>query len=156
MLGSAVPEAAGVVHVTLPIPRKHISMRLQRDVALRQMGLDPAVVELDHDPALALRKVNAALNDYDPPQHDPNYLRWRMPAEHKVKTFGCKATTAGSDIHLIAKSKRVTRDQEDFRRRMLAKEPGQDVRPGSKWAKGRKLQSRGFERRRELKLTAAE
>lgn len=142
--------------VTLPIPRKHISMRLQRDVALLMLGLDPATAELDHTPALARRKVNAALNDYDPPQLDPRYLKWLMPAEHKEKTFGTKATTANSDIWAIAKSKRLRHEQEDFCRRMLAKEPGQDARPESKWAKGRKLQSRGFERRRELKLTAAE
>lgn len=121
--------------MTLPIPRAHICMRLQRDVALHQLGLDPATAELDHVPAIGLRAVNAALRDYDPPQLDPRYLRWRDPVEHKTKTFGNKATTAGSDIHLIAKSKRITREQEEFRRRILTKQPGKSARPASKWPK---------------------
>jgi hypothetical protein len=127
--------------MTLPIPRRHISMRLQRDVALMMLGLDPATAELDHEPALGLRAVNAALGDYDPPQLDPQYLRWRGKAEHKTKTFGTKATSAGSDIWKIAHGKRLTQTEEEFIRRILAKEPGKSARPPSRWPK-RKMQRR--------------
>lgn len=43
---------------------------------------------------------------------------------HRVKTSGNPATSAGSDIHAIAKTKRLSADQEAFRRQVLAKEPG--------------------------------
>ena len=121
--------------MTLPIPRRKVPLRTQLHAALDQLGLDPATAELDHAPALALRLINAALSDYDPPQLDPQYLRWRGKAEHKTKTFGVKATSAGSDVHLIAKGKRIDRAHEEFRRRILAKEPGRSARPPSRWPK---------------------
>ena len=121
--------------MTLPIPRRHISMKLQRDVALLMLGLEPSTAELDHEPALALRRVNAAVCDYDPPQLDPQYLRWRGKAEHKTKTFGTKATSANSDIWKIAHGKRLTREHEEFCRRILRKEPGRSARPPSRWPK---------------------
>lgn len=59
-------------------------------------------------------------------------------ADHRVKT-------ATIDVPRIAKGKRITKDQEEFRRRLLAKDRGEPKAP-SKWG-SRKLQSRGFERR---------
>lgn len=61
---------------------------------------------------------------------------------HLTKTSGTKATTRGSDIHEIAKERRVKADQDDFRRRLLAKsgqaEPTDDTAPArrkGKWPK---------------------
>ena len=45
------------------------------------------------------------------------------------------------DTAIVAKSKRITREQEEIRRRMLAKEPGKSARPPSRWG------SRPFPRR---------
>ena len=46
---------------------------------------------------------------------------------HEIKTHGSKATSAGSDIHKIAKARRIAR--------------------GGKTRKGPRLRSRGFEKR---------
>lgn len=122
----------------MTLPRPHISMKLQRDVALIQLGLDPATAELDHDPALGLRLWMGA-TEYIPPANDPNYLKWRDPAAHAKKTRGGKATTAGSDVHLIAKGKRLRRVQarlnfigsNEFRSDLV----GAPVAPASRKAK---------------------
>jgi len=65
---------------------------------------------------------------------------------HHRKTFGVPATTAGSDIHMEAKAKRlqkksppITVDQKAMQARLLAKDTGEtDSLPKSKWG------SRGF------------
>ena len=116
--------------------RKHISLRKQLNAALRQLGFEPTECDLDHHPALALREVNADGTDWIPAQDDEHYLVWRPRAEHRVKTSGTKATSAGSDIHAIAKAKRVSREQEEFRRVMLAKSgQGEAPEKRSKWPK---------------------
>jgi hypothetical protein len=119
--------------MTLPIPRRRVPLATQLAAALDQLGLTGAKPELDHEPALGLRKINAARGDYDPPQHDPRYLRWRPKSEHRIKTSGTKATSAGSDVWKIAHGKRLTQTEEEFVRRMLAKEPGRSARPPSRW-----------------------
>lgn len=43
---------------------------------------------------------------------------------HAIKTRGTPATTAGSDIHVLAKSRRLTKEQIEFRLRLSAKGPG--------------------------------
>jgi 5-methylcytosine-specific restriction endonuclease McrA len=61
---------------------------------------------------------------------------------HLQKTFGAKATTAGSDMHKIAKDKRFAKGK------MAVNKGGKKKTAWSKrvgaWAKGRKLQSKGF------------
>lgn len=69
---------------------------------------------------------------------------------HPMPTHEHKERTAKIDIPAIAKAKRLTRDQQEFCRRILAKEMGRNDRPKSKWPSGRKLQGRGFERKRAL------
>ena len=116
--------------------RKHISLRKQLNVALRQLGFEPTECDLDHHPALALRDVNADGTDWIPEQDDERYLVWRPRAEHRRKTSGGPSTSYGSDIHAIAKAKRVSREQEDFRRAMLAKSgQGEAPEKRSKWPK---------------------
>jgi 5-methylcytosine-specific restriction endonuclease McrA len=64
---------------------------------------------------------------------------------HGTKTHGTPATTAGSDIHRIAKTKRIARDPsggEEFRRRLLARVTDPEpVTTKSRWPK------RSFRRR---------
>jgi hypothetical protein len=62
-------------------------------------------------------------------------------ADHKVKTFGSKATTAGSDVHGAAQSKRLQRSHEEFKARMLAKATGAE--PPKRKAKA-KIANRPF------------
>lgn len=58
--------------------------------------------------------------------------------EHREKTFGKggekRATTAGSDIHVIAKTKRLEKQQREFRERLL-RPTGPEEKPTrkSKW-----------------------
>lgn len=112
-----------------PNRRRSISLKAKLHAALYQLGFEPHEVELDHDPALALRPIDPETGDTIPPASDPRALIWRPKADHKAKTFGRRggktATTAGSDIHAIAKERRLTKGQEEFRRRVLEREPGE-------------------------------
>lgn len=97
--------------------------------------------QLDHDPALILRKYNPRIKDvaarYTPHAHDPAFLIYREKAEHLEKTIGRRAdaektvTTKGSDIWLKSKFNRL--------------EGRTKKRPKTKWPKGRKLQGRKFQ-----------
>lgn len=101
--------------------------------------------QLDHDPALILRKYNPRIKNvaarYTPHAHDPAFLIYRESAkgknDHGQKTTGRKAdaektvTTKGSDIWLKSKFNRL--------------EGRTKKRPKTKWPKGRKLQGRKFQ-----------
>ena len=116
--------------------RKKVPTKVLLHAALRQLGFEPHEVEADHDPALARRRLNPEGTDYDPPQHDPKHIIWRPIADHRRKTFGTPATTLGSDIHEIAKTRRLTKQQQVFVDRLLAKSEGREM-PKSKWPKRR-------------------
>lgn len=127
--------------------RKSISLRNQLHAALLQLGYEPHEMDLDHHPPLALREYDAAKGDTVPAHDDPRYLVWRPKAEHKAKTFGSPATSAGGDIHAIAHARRLAKQQEEFRAAILRKEAG-DPRPQTRWG-ARKLQSRPFQKARQ-------
>lgn len=119
--------------------RPHISLKNQRDAAILQLGLDPKTAELDHYPAVGMRVINPD-GSLTPAFDDPNFLVWRDPVDHAKKTDGTKATTAGSDKHIIAKIVRFEKAAAGVvkpKRKILS-------RP---FPKGRKMQSRGWRRR---------
>jgi hypothetical protein len=116
--------------------RREPPLRTKLRVALRQAGLDPDNVRLDHHPALELRLFDEATGLYDPDQHDERYLQFMPKEAHDVKTFGTHIPMSG-DISVIAKTKRQERDSAEFRARILAKTPGKSSRPKSKWPKRR-------------------
>ncbi|MCW5697311.1 MAG: hypothetical protein KIS96_11350 [Bauldia sp.] len=91
-------------------------------------------IEWDHWPALGLRLVDPATGELIPHPNDPHAIRPMRKAAHAAKTSGTKATSAGSDIHAIAKVRRLTKAQEESRRRMLARDQGEAL-PKSKWPK---------------------
>ena len=62
---------------------------------------------------------------------------------HKRKTFGTKATTAGSDIHAIAKVKRILKN---LREKKCARDKAQDAVARFR-KRYRPMKSRGFEKR---------
>jgi hypothetical protein len=101
--------------------RKQIPAMVKLEVALQKMGLSIKRVRFDHHPPLELRPMNADGTDTNPPANDPAYIQILTIEDHATKTFGTRATTAGSDIQKIAASKRLRSDQEEFRRRMLSK-----------------------------------
>lgn len=118
-------------------PRPHMSVSVQRDAAVLQLGLDPKAVDWDHDPALGIRVFNEATGKYEPDANDPRFItvraRTREADGHKAKTFGTGGTTAGSDLQRIAKIKRFEKARE-----VLAEAEQRTSRPRSKIA------SRGF------------
>ena len=69
--------------------------------------------ELDHDPALILRKINRRTGKYTPDANDPAYLIYREKDEHLEKTVGRKPgaertiTAKGSDMWLRNKFRKL-------------------------------------------------
>lgn len=143
--------------------RKAIPLRVKLDAALIALGLDPKATEFDHDPALGLRPVNADGDDFDPPQLDPRHIVPRGCADHRTKTTGTPpgqkvVTVANGDQHKIAKAKRLEDDR--IRRPIKGFKPDDPLPTNvlsvfgdaeratrSQWPKGRKIQSRGFQKK---------
>jgi hypothetical protein len=103
-------------------------------------------IDWNHNPPLALRFVDPDTGEISPAANDPKYIEPLRRKDHHKRTFGTPATTAGSDIHAIAKAKRLAKEQEEARRRMLAKSDGsQEIKPRkkTKWA------SRPFPKRKK-------
>ncbi|PWB94705.1 hypothetical protein [Methylosinus sporium] len=119
--------------------RKAIPMRVKLQAALLAAGFSfeevttPGAIEFDHTPPLGLRRVVG--NDFDPPQHAPQYITPRAKADHRKKTSGAGATCADSDVHKIHKARRLSREHEEFQARILAPDKKRDERPRSKWPK---------------------
>ncbi|MDB5584841.1 MAG: hypothetical protein JWR80_10017 [Bradyrhizobium sp.] len=134
--------------------RPHMPLSVKLQAAILQLGLDPARVDFDHNPALGLREFNAETKTYTPDANDPKFITVLERGEdHRIKTSGTAATSAGSDVHRIAKSKRVAKDHAIHEEVVAAKATGERVlkreKPGKRqWPQGRKLQSRGFQERR--------
>jgi hypothetical protein len=123
--------------------RKAIPWRVKCEAALAKIGLTIAEVEFHHDPPLALRLWDDDAGDTVPPANDPKHIRVLLVAEHRVITTGRRgesdlSITGNGDVSRIAKVKRLTSDQEEFRRRLLSRECGE---PGQR--KGT-IKSRGF------------
>lgn len=118
--------------------RKRIPDRVKLEAALRRFGLKVEDVQFDHNPALALRPINKLTGDTIPPANDPAHIDMLLVDEHKLKTFGRggekRITTADGDIGKISKVRRLTKKQEAFRQRLLAKDAGEEPAPRkSKW-----------------------
>jgi hypothetical protein len=95
--------------------RRRVPLKTQLEVALRQLGLNPATAELDHAPALQLRPI--AAGEWVPHQHDPNHLIWLDKEVHRIKTTGRKGTsklsiTGDGDVSRIAKVKRLVEKRD--------------------------------------------
>lgn len=133
---------------------KRPSIPLATQVALLKAFIRKVVgtdVNIDHRPPLSERQFNDETRDTIPSANDIAHLEVLTKADHDVRTFGLGAekriTTAGSDANRRAKVRALSEDQEEFRRRVLERAPGQKREPTGNWAKGRKIQGRGFGRR---------
>lgn len=126
--------------------RRHIPIGVKLHAALLALGFTEdeinGGIQWDHDPPLALRFIDPETGQMIPAANDPRHIAPKRTSEHKTKTFGTRATTAGSDIHAIAKVRRLVKDPpggEEFRRRLLyredSSEPERKSRPKRKWAK---------------------
>lgn len=128
----------------LPLKVKLASALLQ---TLRDDGTGKLVRVISHDEAKQM-SADAVISrfhfDHDPIPHsqggpDEAWNITPRPAdEHRIKT-------AKVDIPSIAKVKRLTRAQQEYRARLLAKNAGED-QPKPRRAK-RKIPSRPFQRR---------
>jgi hypothetical protein len=142
------PEiAAYAVKGTPTSKRGEALKRVLRDM----LGLNPDDIQIDHQPPLALRDYDETTGLYDPDELDPAHLVPMSTADHRRKTSGHAegegfATVAGSDIHAIAKAKRVLRSQIQHRQR-LDYETVAEREYRARWPAGRKIRSRGFQKR---------
>ncbi len=134
--------------------RKSIPLRVKLQAALLAAGFTyeevttQGAIHFDHDPALGLReqKRKGATIVFVPDQLDPRHIVPRSAEPHKVKTNGSKATCADGDTHKIAKARRLSAEQEAFRKQLLKGTPGKrqaaKQRTKSKWPQGRKIRSK--------------
>lgn len=83
-----------------------VQVKVLKAKLAKVLGVDK--IEIDHRPPLYLRKFDTDKNDTIPPANDPFFMEALGSAEHKVRTGGTKATSAGSDAHVRAKIKRLT------------------------------------------------
>ncbi len=99
--------------------RKGFTEKIKLQVLLNQDGRSKisgerlgniANVRFDHRPPLALRKFDTEKWDTIPAENDLAYIEAITVEEHRVRTIGTKATTAGSDIHIIRKAQRIERE----------------------------------------------
>lgn len=121
--------------------RKHIPIGVRLHAALLVLGFtDEEItggIQWDHNPPLALRILNPETGQLEPHPNDPHYISPMRTPDHRRKTSGTKATSAGSDIHAIAKVRRLQKNPtggEEFRRKLLSK-PQRHERPKSRWPK---------------------
>jgi hypothetical protein len=139
--------------------RKSIPLSVKLAAALRMLGFSKGQrVDFDHNPALALREWDEEKQDFIPAQLDPEHIVILSEPEHRIKTSGSGGTSYGSDQHAIAKIRRVGKDEEEFRRRMLAKterttdapaRPKSSIPSRGFSGQGRPLQSRNTFSKRE-------
>jgi hypothetical protein len=145
--------------------RRRVPLKTQLEVALRQLGLNPATAELDHAPALQLRPI--AAGEWVPHQHDPNHLIWLDKEVHRIKTTGRKGTsklsiTGDGDVSRIAKVKRLVEKRdlkeaeliqflvEDSANRIAEMKKNPKFPKGKPaWPQGRKIASRPFPKKKE-------
>lgn len=101
-------------------------------------------IHMDHRPELWERKFDTEKWDTIPPANDPAHIEAITIAEHDKRTNGPggerRITTAGSGAHRRAKIKRLNGT--------TPKRKGKKIEAAAHpWPKGRKLQSKPFERR---------
>jgi hypothetical protein len=131
-----------------PRRRRAIPARVKLQVVIRQEGRCAACneklgkledTEFDHVPALWVREWNQEAQDTVPPANDPDALFAKHVDCHRAKSSGRRGektvTSHGSDAHAKGKVNRLTRQQEEFRSRILAKDAGEPVRRKSRWPK---------------------
>lgn len=99
--------------------RKGWNSTVRLQVLLNQQGRckatgerlgDIADVRFDHRPPLFERRFDTEAWDTVPAENDPAHIEAITKAEHDRRTFGTKATTAGSDLHRKAKAERIVRE----------------------------------------------
>lgn len=133
--------------------RRHIPVGVKLHSALLLLGYSDeqiaSGIQWDHFPAITLRTFDEATGQLVPAVNDPHFIRPMLKPAHDIKTFGPggekRITSAGGDIHASAHTKRLERQQADFRARMLAKDRGEA--PPAPAKRKRRIPSRPFQNR---------
>lgn len=103
--------------------KRNLPVRI--DCALMMLGFTAddidAGIHWDHQPALTFREIVDGKMIPDP--NDPHYIRPMRAAEHRIKTSGTKATSAGSDVHMSWKIKRITGETPKKRKQKIPGRP---------------------------------
>lgn len=121
--------------------RLNIPDRIKRLVVQRQNGLCTCgcgravewkrhvkTTRFDHTPAIFLRPINAAGDDYEPPQLDSDYIVARcLESDERRRSGGkARATTAGTDVNAMAKLRardRAAKPKPAWQNRSFGKRP---------------------------------
>lgn len=83
-----------------------------------------AGIQFDHYPALGRRSLDDNGN-ITPASNDYRFIRPMTKPEHNIKTRGRGATTAGSDVGEIAKTKRLEKLNQAYRDMVARKAEGE-------------------------------
>lgn len=108
---------------------------------------DLKLIQWDHSPAIQLREYCKFDRDTIPPANDPRYIIPRAIEAHQKKT-------AKQDIPEIAKTKRLSDEQREFRQRILSK-TSEDLEIYRERPTKRKIASRPFPRSEKQKQRSA-
>lgn len=142
--------------------RPHMPLSVKLHACLLALGFTDEEIagglEWDHEPPLALRFKDPGTGELVPHPNDPHYIRPLRKLDHKVKTSGRRGekrvTSAGSDVHAIARSRRLVEAEKAHSESMAAKANGEKPRkrgsiPSRPFEKGRKreIPSRTFQRK---------
>lgn len=134
--------------------RKAIPTKVKLQVVLSQGGLckscgqrinDVENCRFDHRPPIQLRCWDPEAQDTVPGVNDPEAIEALHKDCHDIKTTGrrgeSRLSARDGDVAAIAKVRRITKDQEAYRKRMLAKgdpdaeEPEPKAKPKFRWPK---------------------
>jgi hypothetical protein len=106
--------------------------------------------QFDHVPALQLRGWDPEKQDTIPAANDNEAIQAKHKVCHARKTTGrkgeSKLNAVHGDVAEIAKLRRLTRAQEDYRRRITAKSRGDDVEAEVETKKKSRWPKRSFSR----------
>ncbi len=133
--------------------RKHIPIGVKLHAVLLLLGFtDEEIaggIDWNHNPPLALRFVDPETGELSPPANDPRHIEPLRRSDHRQRTFGRPATTAGSDIHAIAHTRRAAKKEAEFRARLLAKATGTE--PPAPTRRKARIPTRPFSNRKRSK-----
>jgi hypothetical protein len=139
--------------------RKEPPLHVKLEAALRQLveawkalGRVPAdetpKLEFDHHPALGLREVCQETGQHIPHQHSAEHLRWMPKEDHDRKTRGTGATTNGTDIGEMRKTRQLVK------KRKARESPPEEQPPERRTKPKAKIAGRGFDRPKKIQARA--
>lgn len=116
------------IPVITPPPgwRKHMPTMVKLQVIINQRGLAPdgtaldalyVGVHFDHRPPLHEREYVEADDDTIPPANDHRFIVALPAPDHRA--------ISGADVRRMKKTRRIQRAEEDFRKLVAQREPGQ-------------------------------